>query len=89
MLSQRFVSLLPTSRSFVLLQKTKQKNKSQRPESYLDRRGDGCFLVSHAGRRDDDRVLQSNEAKKMPRTKAMEEIAGLMRAKGFGVTAVK
>ena len=25
---------------------------------------------------------------KMPRTKAMEEIAGLMRAKGFGVTAV-
>ena len=37
----------------------------------------------------DDRVLQSNEAKKMPRTKAMEEsTAGLMRAKGFGVTAV-
>ena len=27
--------------------------------------------------------------KKMPRTKATEEIAGLMRAKGFSVTAVK
>ena len=35
------------------------KKESESPESYLDGRGDGCFLVSHAGRRDDDRVLQS------------------------------
>ena len=31
--------------------------------------------------------LKLNNKKKMPRTKAMEEITRLMRAKGFGVTA--
>ena len=36
------------------------KKEIQSPESYLYWREDGCFLVSHAGRRDDDRVLQSN-----------------------------
>ena len=42
------------------------KRESKSPESYLDGRGDECFLklVAHAGRRDDDRVLQSNENKK-------------------------
>ena len=39
------------------------KRESESPDSYLDRRGDGCFLVSHAGRRDDDRGLQSKRCR--------------------------
>ena len=43
------------------------KRESESPESYLDGRGDGCFLVSHAGRRDDDRGLQSKTRKRWRR----------------------
>ena len=58
MWSRRFFSLLPTSTPFVLLQERKREPR------VISGQGDGCFLVSRAGRRDDDRVLQSNEAKK-------------------------
>ena len=42
------------------------KRESESPESYLDKETGVFFFVSHAGRRDDDRVLvlPSNEAKK-------------------------
>ena len=47
------------------------KRESESPESYLDGRGDGCFLVSHAGRRDDDRGFQSKRCRRRIRRRRL------------------
>ena len=53
------LSLLPTSTPFVLLQERKREPR------VISGRENGVFLsLMLAGRRDDDRVLQLNEAKK-------------------------
>ena len=80
MLSQRFVSPLPTSTSFVLLQK--RKRELAPGYIWMDEET-GVFLSLMQG--DKTTIGYFNWMKlwklkkKMPRTKAIEEIAGLMK----------
>ena len=65
------------------------KKKPRAPSHIWTDEETGVFLSLMQGDETTLRYFNANEAEKMPRSKAMKKISGLIRAQGFGVTAVK